>query len=203
MTTEDTGFDAYVLFNALRTHFSSPSYDFFKYNGKMRLKKESFLHRKDKYSYYKLIRKYNLTELRSFFVSNFISRKIRYIGNMLDEEASDTYTEWLKRTQSLSYVFKNDLDVIFEYTPKELMKLDGSYPRLLSMAMKNEISIETLSILNANLKVFDIWDSKIDDDILWPEYKTKIEKYTPFIQIDMVKFKQVLVDKMKECWKQD
>ena len=64
--TENTGFAAFALYNALKIHFSSDSYDFFKYNGKTNVSKQSFTTRKDKYSFYKLSRKYSLEDLRDF-----------------------------------------------------------------------------------------------------------------------------------------
>jgi len=65
---ENTGFAAFALYNALKTHFTSTSYDFFKYNGKTNVSKETFMKHKSKYQFYKLSRKYTLEELRNFFI---------------------------------------------------------------------------------------------------------------------------------------
>ena len=56
--TSREGFDAYCLYLAVNNHFHTDSYDFFKYNGKVSAKLESFLKRKDKYHFAKLSRKY-------------------------------------------------------------------------------------------------------------------------------------------------
>ena len=61
--TENTGFAAFALYNALKLHFTSESYDYFKYNGKTNVSPQSFMTRKDKYQFYKLSRKYNPEEL--------------------------------------------------------------------------------------------------------------------------------------------
>ena len=63
--TENTGFAAYALWNALKLHFTSDSYDYFKYNGKTNVSKQTFSIRKDKYQFYKLSRKYSLEELET------------------------------------------------------------------------------------------------------------------------------------------
>ena len=47
--TSREGYDAYCLYLAINNHFHSDSYDFFKYNGKVSAKLESFMKRKDKY----------------------------------------------------------------------------------------------------------------------------------------------------------
>ena len=51
--TENTGFAAFALYNALKLHFTSDSYDYFKYHGKTNVSKQTFTTRKDKYQFYK------------------------------------------------------------------------------------------------------------------------------------------------------
>jgi len=69
--TENTGYEAYALWNALKLHFTSDSYDFFKYNGKTNVSKQSFTHNKSKYQFYKLARKYSIDELKHFMLLTF------------------------------------------------------------------------------------------------------------------------------------
>ena len=64
--TENTGFAAFAMWNALKLHFTSDSYDYFKYNGKTNVSKQSFTTRKDKYQFYKLSRKYSLEDFINF-----------------------------------------------------------------------------------------------------------------------------------------
>ena len=70
--SENTGYAAYVMFQSLKLHFSSESYDYIKYHGKTNTKKEVFEKRKDKYTFYKISRKYNLEDMKDFYISNFI-----------------------------------------------------------------------------------------------------------------------------------
>ena len=51
--TDSTGFAAFALYNALKLHFTSDSYDFIKYHGKTNVSTQTFMKRKDKYSFYK------------------------------------------------------------------------------------------------------------------------------------------------------
>ena len=53
MTSRD-GYDAYTLYLGIKLHFHSDSYDFVKYNGKVKSDINSFLKRKDKYHFGKL-----------------------------------------------------------------------------------------------------------------------------------------------------
>ena len=69
---ENSGFAAFAMFHALKLHFTSDSYDYFKYNGKTNVTKTTFSTRKDKYTFYKLSRKLGLTELRDYYIANFL-----------------------------------------------------------------------------------------------------------------------------------
>ena len=66
-----TEFDAYRQFLALKLHFTSNSYDYFKYNGKCNVTVSSFNKRREKFFFKKLSREYNSEELVDFLVSNF------------------------------------------------------------------------------------------------------------------------------------
>ena len=55
------GADAYRTYLAIRNHFKT-DYDFFKYNGKMKVSNDSFLKRRDKFFFAKLERKYRKNE---------------------------------------------------------------------------------------------------------------------------------------------
>ena len=192
---EGTGFAAFALYNALKLHFTSTSYDFFKYHGKTNVSRDTFLKRKDKYSFYKLSRKYSLDELRNFYVANFVYGDSTWVGEMTGPSGEDVYKKWQKISQSLTYNFESDIVRILEQvnSPDELMKVkSGEYPDLLVGAMQNSISIETLVILNDMMNFFSMWDKKISDDIIWPTWKLKCEKYAPFITYDKVKFKKIL-----------
>jgi hypothetical protein len=192
---EGTGFAAFALYNSLKLHFTSSSYDYFKYHGKTNVSKDTFMRRKDKYSFYKLSRKYSLDELRNFYVANFVYGDSTWVGEMTGPNGEDVYKKWQKISQSLSYKFESDIVRILEQanSPDELMTVkSGGYPDLLVGAMQNSISIETLVILNDMMNFFSMWDKKISDDIIWPPFKLKCEKYAPFITYDKVKFKKIL-----------
>lgn len=197
---EGTGFASFALYNALKTHFTSKSYDFFKYNGKTNVSKETFLKRKDKYSFYKLSRKFSLEELRSFYLANFVYGDASWVGEMTGPEGEVAYKKWQKINQSLSYTFKSDMEkMIDESSPEEmLIVMKGQHPKLLRTVMSGEISIETVVILNNLLNFFPMWDRKIDDDLLWPNWRLKCEKYAPFVTYDKVKFKNILKDAVAE-----
>jgi hypothetical protein len=191
-----TGYESFSLYQALKLHFTTKSYDFFKYGGKSKISVEAFENRKDKYYFYKLSRRLQTKEeLIDFLVANFVHDENCWVGNLLDEQSESVYRQRQKVMQSLSYTFQNDCEKIFQNVsnPNEILQSDdGDYPKLLINALQKNISIETLCILNDILNFIPMWDKKISDTIRWPDYKRKIQKYSPFLQYDKTKFKFLL-----------
>mgnify|MGYP003351275880 CR=1 FL=1 len=186
------GYSAFALYNSLKLHFTSPSYDYFKYHGKTNVCESSFLNRKDKYSFYKLSRKYNLEELKNYYVANFLEVDIRWVGSIAGEDGAETYKKWQTRVQSLTYRFEQDIIFLFESSGNFLHVDNADYPYLLTMMMQGEVMVETVAILNDIMGFFPMWEKKIIDDIIWPNWKLRLEKYTPFIQYDKAKFKAIV-----------
>ena len=191
------GFSAFALYNSLKLHFSSSSYDYFKYHGKTNVGESNFEKRKDKYSFYKLSRKYNLEELKNYYVANFLEGDIRWVGAISGADGEETYKKWQTRNQRLTYQFEQDIIYLFESSGNCLHVDNGSYPYLLMQVMQGEVMIETLAIMNEMMNFFPMWEKKITDYIVWPNWKLKIEKYTPFIHYDRVKFKSILKEQIK------
>jgi hypothetical protein len=199
--TENTGFAAFALYNSLKLHFTSNSYDFFKYNGKTNVSKDSFLRRKDKYTFYKLSRKYPLEELKDFYVANFLQGD-KWVGDMNSVDGEEIYKKWQKVQQSLTYTFENDTIYLFEkYKPGEMFKLSGNYPNLLKELMENKINLETVSYMNMIMGFLPVWEKEITEDIVWPNWNLKLKKYQPFIfdQEKIQKFENILKERIKDA----
>ena len=199
---EGSGFSAFAIFNAIKLHFTSSSYDFFRYNGKSNVTKQNFANRKDKYSFYKLSRKYRNEDLVNFYVANFLVKDITWIGDITGAEGEENYKMWQKRNQSLNYRFKEDIMYLVDKVSvsSDMIKVkDGQYPLLLNETMQGAVSIETLSILNRMMGFFEMWNKKISDTIIWPTWKMKCERYTPFIHYDESKYKETFKEAIKEC----
>lgn len=197
------GFSAYALFASLKIHFTSASYDYFKYHGKTNISESTFEKRKDKYSFYKLSRKYNLEQLKDYYVSNFLDGDVRWVGSISGPEGEEVYKKWQTRIQRLTYQFEQDIITLFDVTesPEEMLQVvDGQHPLLLTETMAGTVTIETLVILNDIMNFFPMWTKKIKDDIVWPNWKLKVEKYTPFLNYDIDKFRYILKEKLKEYY---
>jgi len=191
---EAGGFEAYQLYTGLKLHFTT-KYDFVKYSGKTYVTKEQFMLRKDKFSFYKLSRKYNRDELFGFFIANLLVNPKIWAGDLLSEDAESEYKLWQKIQQSLSYVFEQDLHKLFNLVnkPEELLRVvDKQYPLLYNLYMQEKVSKETLIILNELMNFIPMWVKKVEDDIIFPEFVKSCEKYKPFLNFDKPKMLALL-----------
>ena len=188
-------FDAYKCYLSLKNHFTKDSYDYHKYCGKSRATVQSFYKSKDRFWFEKLSRNKNDKEVVDFFISNFITctdpSKL-WIGEMI-REGEDRYVAWKKRNQSLSYVFKEEIETVFaDNNFDSMFVMDGSrHPQILKEYLRNNISIETMVILDNILGFRNEFDKKLQDPV-WQTVSMRIKKYSPFLHIDVFRYKKVL-----------
>ena len=185
-------FETYVYYLALKRHFTS-NYDFVKYNGKVNARVDAFERRKDKFFFFKLSKR---KDVKNFILANLLLKPDAWAGSLVDSpEADKVYTEWSKRQQSLSYLFKSDLDELDDDFNSNIIVENGQYPRVLSLYNKKRISIESLVILDDLTGCFKYWDKSITDTIVYPSINKTVNNYKPFIDYDKVKMKKIVLDK--------
>lgn len=194
-----TGYEAFCFYNSLKMHFTSDSYDYFKYQGKTRISVDAFENRKDKYYFYKLSRRNAKEDYIEFLVSNFVYDENVWVGTLLTEEALMIHRSRIKVIESLTYTVNEDFSKLADNVsnPNDLLMVNGEYPKLLTMMLQQDIRIETVCIMNSLMNFFPMWNKRITDTIRWPQIRKKCLKYTPFIQFDRCKMKTLLLEKIK------
>ncbi len=188
-------FETYQHYLSLKNHFTNPKYDFFKYGAKTRASMTSFNKRKDKYWFEKTSRKYNDKEVVDFLVSNFVSvdnPQNLWIGEIINS-GERNYSEWMKRQQSLTYLFKEQSNELFsEIKLDDALNCSKGHPPVLKKFLGGKICLETLVIYD---KIF-LFGNKFDKQLLDPVWETvslKIKKYSPFlINIDVFNYRKIL-----------
>ena len=143
--------------------FTKEKYDYHKYCGKSRATVQSFYKRKDRFWFEKLARNKDDKEVVEFFISNFITctdpGKL-WIGELI-REGEVRYVEWKKRTQSLSYIFKEEMESLLSGTDiNTIFAWEKGHPTILKKYLGDEISIETLVILDKILTFRAEFDSQ-------------------------------------------
>lgn len=190
------GFDAYKTYVALKNHFSSKTYDFFKYNGRTRASLKSFENRNDKYYFNKLSKQKNLID---FLVANIAYNENPWVGDVINNtEAEKCYKKFKKIKESITYTFQSDLDMFDLPFAENFIVKDGQHPKALRLVMERKITLETIIILNDLSGFMKSWNRKITDTVVWPSVYLKCKKLRPFLTFDKEKLKNILVDKIKQ-----
>ena len=187
-------FDAYRCYLSLKNHFTKYHYDYYKNEGRSRVKKETFYKRKDRFWFERFARQKNDKEVVDFFVSNFVSTtdpSQMYIREMI-KTGEDRYVDWKKRTQSLSYVFKEESESLFkDKNVDEIFDCSQGHPIVLKKFLGGNISLETLVIYDRILGYGKDFDKKLKDPV-WETVSRRVRKYTPFLNIDVFRYKKIL-----------
>jgi len=188
-------FDCYKVYLSLKNHFTKKDYDYHKYCGKSRVKLESFYKRKDRFWFEKVSRNKNDNEIVDFFVSNFVSStdpQTLWIGSII-KEGELNYTNWKRKVQSLSYMFKEEIELLFSSNNiDKVFHVDNNkHPIILKEHLNGNVSIETMVILDKILGYKKDYDKKIIDPI-WEIVSFKMQKYNPFLNIDIFSYKRIL-----------
>jgi hypothetical protein len=187
-------FDAYRCYLSLKNHFTKDHYDYIKYRGKTRATVQAFYKRKDRFWFEKFARQKNDKEVEEFFVSNFIystDPATVWIGEMI-KEGEGRYTEWKKKVQSLTYIFKEETESVFENKKvDDMFDCSKGHPPILKSYLGGDISLESMVIYD---RIFDYgkdFDKRLKDPV-WETVSRKIKKYSPFLNIDVSRYKKIL-----------
>jgi len=189
-----TPFETYQHYLSLKNHFTNPKYDFFRYGAKTRATVTSFNKRKDKYWFEKTSRKYSDQEVVQFLVSNFISSdnpQNLWIGEIINS-GERNYAEWMKRQQSLTYLFKEQMNTLLSENELEsVFNCSKGHPVILKKYLAGEVSIENVVICEKIFSFREKFDKKLTDPV-WETVSLKIKKYLPFLNIDVFHYKKIL-----------
>ena len=187
-------FDAYRCYLSLKNHFTKDHYDYHKYRGKTRATVQAFYKRKDRFWFEKFARSKNDKEVEEFFVSNFIystDPATMWIGEMI-KEGDGRYTEWKKKVQSLSYIFKEETESVFDNRKvDDVFNCSKGHPPILKSYLGGSTSLETMVICDIIFGYGKDFDKRLNDPV-WETVSRKIKKYKPFLNINVPRYKKIL-----------
>ena len=187
-------FDAYRCYLSLKNHFTKDHYDYHKYRGKTRATVQAFYKRKDRFWFEKFARSKNDKEVEEFFVSNFIystDPATMWIGEMI-KEGEGRYQEWKRKTQSLSYIFKEDVKNVFEKQEvDDAFDCSQGHPPILKSYLGGDTSLESMVICDIIFGYGKDFDKRLNDPV-WETVSRKVKKYKPFLNINVPRYKKIL-----------
>ena len=195
-----TPFETYQSYLSMKNHFTNRKYDFFRYGGNSSATVTSFNKRKDKYWFEKTSRKYSDDEIVNFLLANFVTTdnpKNLWIGEIINS-GERTYSDWMRRHQSISYLFKEQSSELLEDKNLEkVLECKKGHPIILKRFLGGDICLETFVIFDIIFAFSEKFDKKLKDPV-WETVSLKIKKYKPFLNINVFQFKKILREIINE-----
>lgn len=186
--TEDA-FKTYIDYLALKRHFTTKTYDYHKYNGKVKGSFESFQTRKDAFFFHKLSQNPNRHLL---LLANIVNNPNMWVGDLFEQTAEDVYLAWKKRIDGLTYQFQQDLKLLDDDYKSNFIVREGQHPKLMSLFLQRKVSLETFTIITNLSNVLTYWDENVVDKVVAGDKILLSRKYFPFLEIDRKKFSSII-----------
>ena len=186
--------DVYLMYCAMKAHFSRKDYDFLTYKGKSRVPRDSFFKRKDRVFFVKLSKKYSEKDLKNYFVANFIVEKQGYIANFNDEN----YEQWKEKRNNFYDIFTEEIrPFVKDFNPIFKVK-NSEHPFLLKEYLGKRVSLETLVILDELIGFSKNWDRNLAEDYMWYDINKLMKNYKRFLTIDKNQYRIQLLKLIEE-----
>ena len=186
--------DVYLMYCALKAHFQG-DYDYHKFGGKTKTKRESYYKRKDRFFFAKTAVKYEDTEVLNYFVSNFIHNRSGYIANFTDKN----YETWMNKRAMFYEIFSQEMQPFVKNFEPLFECESGQHPTLLKEYMGKRISLETMIVLDDLVEFSKRWDKELVwDDFVWPDVKKLMNNYKGFLTIKTDKYRIRLLKLIEE-----
>ena len=186
--------DVYLMYCAMKAHFSRKDYDFLTYKGKSRVPRDSFFKRKDRVFFVKLSKKYSEEDLKNYFVANFIIEKQGYIANFNDEN----YEQWKEKRNNFYDIFTEEIrPFVKDFNPIFKVK-NSEHPFLLKEYLGKRVSLETLVILDDILGFTKNWNRSLAEDYMWYDINKLMKNYKRFLTIDKNQYRIQLLKLIEE-----
>ena len=187
--------DVYLMYCAMKAHFSKGEYDFVKFGGKSKVSRDSFWKRKDRSFFVKLSRKYKTSdEIKDYLVSNFVKENKGWVGNFTDKN----YTQW-KNMNMIEMLEKDITPLLQDFDKGKFIFAvpESSHPKLLKEYLGKRVSLETMIILDELMGYAPKWNVHLKDDFMWEEINLLMNNYKKFLTIDKEKCRIILLKFVK------
>jgi len=211
-------YNAWYTFQGLAAHFrydinhAARAYDYFKYNGKLNFSgidsMERSFRKHENTGNFSMQRKVftdlgkrftNKEALIFFYLSQF-TNGIMYPSHF-DTEYYDSY---VNRMNNVYSHLKDDMGKIRDYYEKFEIGFNGiftvegiNHPPIMKLSLSKTISLETMVILNNLIRFIPDIDKGLDDPI-WNSHSFLVKQYTPFLNLDEKKSKEIVMNILKK-----
>ena len=193
------GQQVYQTYLAFKQHFSNPKFDFFQYDGKVKVKEETYQQSRGFWFCETLAKKHSDQEIKEYMLATFISASdpSKVWLDAFKRDGKNNWLVWQKQQSCLSYTFEQDCKRLVNFMEEkqcsfnDLFKTVDGHPPSFKLYIKRQLCLETLIILDMVLGFMIHWDSQMTDP-LWELESFKIKKYKPFLSINTMKYRKLI-----------
>jgi len=193
------GFSVYKTYLAVKLHFTSASYDYHKYEGKINAKLDTFTSRNDRYFFHKLSKQYKEDEILDFFAANFAKDDKKWVKSLLENDGKGNYLEYRKYKESVSYHFRSDCSLLYDSIGGDMARFNdvllvhnGQHPTMLRLLLQRKINIQSAIILDSVFLYSKNWSKDITEKIVWPKIAFKMAKLKGFVKYNETECKLIM-----------
>lgn len=183
-----TGFEVYKFYLSTRLHFTSHKYNVIKSNGKTSVKHETFLKRRDATLFEQLAKKFEQPrDVIRYLVANFA---YGHDNVMYDrEKGQELVTRWIKNKESMSRVFRRDLDTIRDHAATNRLNLAIviepcalASNAVIKLMRADRVNIESAVILcQLTPGLLEAWESITENSMIYSADLLRIRKLHSFV----------------------
>lgn len=180
-----TAFEVYKMNLAVQRHFAG-AYDYFKYNGSIKVSVESFENHKQQHLLLKISR---MNNPEHFIIGNALYNPSKWLGDYTKEFA-DTYTKYMTTGM---YLFTKELPLLLtSFVDNFVTTATKPVPYIIQLYNQQKISLHTASVFQEILNCKQKWSQKTQY-MIFEEPANKIAKAAPFFNIDKPKYQAIIV----------
>ena len=166
------------MYLALQRHFST-DYDYFEYNGKVKVSTDAYSKRNDLYAFEKLTHIIKKEDREDFFVSHFLDNPKEWIRNMSKQKLD----EYKAVYRNFPIKFQEHLYYLQINGPAEMIKaVPDKIPHIHNSCINGSISLETICVLDDIFPFLEAHEQVVKVPFVWPDHINKIKKYKPFVK---------------------
>lgn len=206
--SSDKALGAYRMYLAAKLHFMTDKYNIHDFHARVRVSRKAFDDRNQHALYEKFADKFDSKlDMAQYLIANFAygawgNTDIVYGTS----ESDENYKQWNRRKQSITQVFKNDLNTIkLEWERNNMhsfvddLSSDFSrIPHTFQMYIGKHITLETMVIMD-NFKPFlQGWKKNAGVGKLFEDEIRRLIKSKPFIKFDEKKLRTIFEEFIKE-----
>lgn len=191
-----SGYECYRLYVPLKLHFTTPQFNVFNTPKVRGTTPTAYEKRRDKNLFERISNKFKTPqECVRYYAANFAYGHTNFLYE--PGLGSDNYTLFLKRRQSITNIFSDDLSKILSLVENNKIKITENNTELFKLYINNIITHETLVIINTLNNIVDKWNNT-DLAMIYENELIRLSKSDRFIKFDKNKVSSIYDEYLAE-----